>query len=167
MDANLWQFVRGTMSNIIYTNGQYNVQKNALNWETAVLCILLERSTSVYAPDKNHNFLDAFTGGGGVEISVASYARRTLVSPIITKNDTLDQTELSCNNVAFGSLEPGQTVQSLILYAQIGGDDSTPEDDILLARIDTDVNGILPAALGGGSFNIAINSQGLFRIAQG
>ena len=155
------------MSNLIYTNGQYNVQKNDLDWETAVICVLLERSTSAYVPDKDHNFLDAFTGGGGVEISVAGYARRTLTSTAINKNDALDQTELDCNNVAFGSLEAGQTVQALIIYAQIGGDDSTPEDDILLARIDTDSGAILPVALGGGAFNITVNGQGLFKVSQG
>jgi len=155
------------MSNIIYTNGQYNVQKNDLDWETAVICVLLERSTSTYVPDKDHNFLDAFTGGGGAEISVASYARRTLTSTAVTKNDALDQTELDCSNIAFGSLEAGQTVKSLIIYVQIGGDDSTPEDDILLARIDTDSGAILPVALGGGAFNITVNGQGLFKVAQG
>lgn len=155
------------MSNLIYTNGQYNVQKNDLDWETAVICVLLERSTSGYTPDKDHNFLDAFTGGGGVEISATSYARRTLTSTAINKNDALDQTELDCSNIAFGSLEAGQTVKSLIIYVQIGGDDNTPEDDILLARIDTDSGGILPAALGGGAFNITVNSQGLFKVAQG
>ena len=155
------------MPNLIYTNGQYNVQKNDLDWETAVICVLLERSTSAYVPDKDHNFLDAFTGGGGIEISVASYARRTLTSTAINKNDTLDQTELDCSNIAFGSLQAGQTVKALIIYVQIGGDDSTPEDDILLARIDTDSGSILPAALGGGAFNITVNGQGLFKVAQG
>jgi len=155
------------MSNIIYTNGQYNVQKNDLDWETAVICVLLERSTSAYVPDKDHDFLDAFTGGGGVEISVGGYTRRTLTSTVVTKNDTLDQIELACGNIAFGSLAAGQTVQALIFYVQIGGDDSTPADDILLARIDTDSGAILPIALGGGAFNITVSGQGLFKIAQG
>jgi hypothetical protein len=53
------------------------------------------------------------------------------------------------------------------VYVQIGGDDATPEDDILLARIDTDSGGILPAALGGGAFNITVNGQGLMRVKQG
>ena len=154
------------MSNVVYTNGQYNVQKNDLDWETAVICVLLERSTSTYVPDQDHDFLDAFTTGGGVEISVASYARRTLTSPSINKNDSLNQVELDCSNIAFGSLEAGQTAKALILYVQIGGDDSTPEDDILLAYIDTDGNGILPVALAGGAFNITVNGQGLMKIAQ-
>lgn len=155
------------MSNLIYTNGQYNVQKNDLDWETAVICVLLERSTSSYTPNKDHDFLDAFTTGGGVEISVASYARRTLTTPTINKNDALDQTELDCSNIAFGSLEAGQTVKALIVYVQIGGDDTTPEDDILLAYIDTVSGAALPVALGGGAFNITVNGQGMFKVAQG
>jgi hypothetical protein len=155
------------MSNLLYTKGEYEVRKNNVNWETAVICVLLERSTSSYVPDADHPYLDSFTTGGGVEIDVVSYARRTLTSPNINQNDALNQVELDCSNIAFGSLEAGQTVKALIVYVQIGGDDATPEDDILLARIDTDSGGILPAALGGGAFNITVNGQGLMRVKQG
>jgi len=154
------------MANIIYTKALEQIQKTNLDWETAVLCVLLERSTSAYTPDRDQDYLDSFTGGGGVEISVVSYARRTLTGANINLNDPLDQVEFQCDNVAFGSLESGQTVKALLVYLQVGGDDGTPEDDILIAYIDTDSLGALPVALGGGAFNVTINGEGLMKLAQ-
>ena len=154
------------MANVIYTKGLAEIQKNDLDWETAVICMLLERSTSAYVPNKDHDFLDSFTAGGGVEISVASYARRTLTGCGINLNDVSDQVEFKSNNVAFGSLEAGQVVESLLVYLQVGGDDSSPEDDVLLMYIDTDFNGILPVSLGGGAFNVTVNGEGLMKMSQ-
>ncbi len=122
--------------NLIFTKFWEQLGKNNLDWETAVIRGLLERDTSTYVPDVDHDFLDSFTGGGGVEISVASYARQTLTSGQVNLDDPNDRTEFDAGNIAFGSLESGQTVKSLILYQQIGGDDLTPADDVLIARID-------------------------------
>jgi hypothetical protein len=154
------------MANIIFTKALEQIQKTNLDWETDTLCLLLVRSTSAYSPSKDHDYLDSFTGGGGVEISVASYARRTLIGGNINLNDPSNQVEFQCNNVAFGSLESGQTVKALLVYLQVGGDDLSPEDDLMIAYIDTDANGSLPVALGGGAFNITINGEGLMKMAQ-
>jgi len=154
------------MSNLIYNTGLGEIQDSDLDWETAVVCMLLERSISSYTPDKDHDYLDSFTGGGGVEISVASYARRTLTNCSVVVNKADDQIEFHCSNIAFGSLEAGQVVKSMMVYLQVGGDDSTPEDDVLLFYIDTDFNTMLPISLGGGAFNITVNGQGLVKFAQ-
>ena len=154
------------MANIIYTNFLELMADNDLDWETVVLRALLERSTSAYTPDKDHDFLDDFTTGGGVEISVATYARQTLAGAAAAEDAANDRVELDCNDIAFGNLEAGQTVQSIIIYQQVGGDDATPANDPLIARIDTDSGGILPAALGGGAFNVTINAEGLIQLAQ-
>jgi len=154
------------MSNLIFTKGLEQVQKNDCDWETGTIRMLLERDTSGYSPDIRDDYLDAFTSGGGVEISVASYARRTLTNCSVVVNKADDQIEFHCSNIAFGSLEAGQVVKSMMVYLQVGGDDSTPEDDVLLFYIDTDFNTMLPISLGGGAFNITVNGQGLVKFAQ-
>jgi hypothetical protein len=154
------------MSNLIFTTGLGQVQQQDLDWTAVVMCVLLEKSTSTYSPDKDHDFLSSFTGGGGVEITAASYARRTLTGCSLNINKTDDQVEFKCNNIAFGSLEAGEVVKSMIVYRQIGGDDGTPEDDVMFLYIDTDIGGILPASLGGGAFNITVPSAGLVKVAQ-
>lgn len=154
------------MANIIYTKALEQIFKQNLDWESVVVCALLERSTSTYAPDKDQDFLDSFTSGGGVEISAASYARQTLTGCATNLNDANDRVELDCGNIAFGSLEAGQVVKAILVYIQVGGDDSTPGDDVLLAYFDTDAGALLPVSLGGGAFNVNVNLAGLLNVAQ-
>lgn len=154
------------MANMIFTNFLELMADNDLDWETVVLRALLERSTSSYTPDKDHDFLDDFTTGGGIEITVAAYARQTLASAAAAEDAANDRVEFDCDNIAFGNLEAGQTVLSIIIYQQVGGDDTTPANDPLIARIDTDSGALLPVALAGGAFNITINAEGLIQLAQ-
>lgn len=115
------------------------------NFTSDVFKALIERSTSAYTPNIDHPFLDSFTGGGGVELSVASYARVTLGTKAITQDDANDRTELSCATMAFGSLESGQTAKAIIGYRQVGGDDSTPANDELMFYYDGKIDIYLAA----------------------
>jgi hypothetical protein len=150
------------MANIIYTRFFERMASGNLAWASAVLRCLLERSTSTYSPDKDHDYVGDLTGL--VEISVASYSRQTLGSAAVNIDDANDRVELDCADISFGSLESGQTVLALIFYVQTGGSDATPNDDPLIARIDTATG--LSAVLGGGAFSVTINSEGLIQLAQ-
>lgn len=119
------------MSAILYTSGLHQI-----DWSTAVLRLMLERDTSTYVPNRDHDFVSNLFGNGFVEISVTSYARQTLTSAAKSVNDLLDQVEYDADDVAFGNLEVGQFVKAQVLYAEVGGDDSTPADDILIAYDD-------------------------------
>jgi hypothetical protein len=153
------------MANIIYTRLAERLASGNLSWATAVVRVMLERSTSTYAPNKDHNFVSDLTGF--VEISVASYARQTAANKASNKDDANDRQELDLDDVSFGNLEAGQTVKGFLLYVQTGGNDSTPNDDSLIAYFDT-VNGLpaLPVPLGGGLFTIPIDVEGLIQISQ-
>lgn len=150
------------MANLLFTKFFERLASGNLNWASAVIRMLLERSTSTYTPNKDHDFVGDLASL--VEISVASYARQTLGSCAVNVDDANDRVELDCADVSFGALESGQTVLALIIYVQIGGSDATPNDDPLIARIDTATN--LPAALGGGTFGVTINAEGLIQLAQ-
>lgn len=112
----------------IYTNGLARI-----DWESAVLRLLLERSTSTYVFDPDHEALTAFTGGGGVEISVASYERKTLANALQTHDTANNRIIYTSDDVDFGDLESGQQVKGGLLYAQVGGNDATPATDIPIA----------------------------------
>lgn len=150
------------MANILYTKMFERMATGNLNWTTAVLRILLERDTSTYTPNKDHDFVGDLTGL--VEISVASYARQPLGSAAANIDDANDRVELDVADPSFGALETGQNVKAIIGYVQTGGSDATPADDFLLFRIDTATG--LPATLGGGTFSITIDAEGLIQLAQ-
>ena len=115
------------MGRIIYPNGWRKV-----DFLTDVIRVHLVRSTSSYVPNVDHDFLDDFTGGGGVFISVASYVAQTLASKAITYDTVKNQVEYDAADPAFGSLESGQTVKAILVVRQVGGDDTTPADDDLI-----------------------------------
>lgn len=115
------------------------------NFSSDVFCALIERSTSSYTPNIDHPFLDSFTGGGGVELTVAGYARVTLGTKTITQDDSNDRTELGCATLAFGSLPSGQTAKAIIGYRQVGGDDTTPANDEMMFYYDGKIDIYLAA----------------------
>ena len=149
------------MPNIVFTRFFERAFSGNLNWASAVVRCLLERSTSTLSPNKDLDYVSDLTGL--VEISVASYARQTLANKSIVIDDANDRIELDCDDLAFGNLETGQTARALIFYIQTGGNDSTPADDALVLYIDTATG--LPATLGGGAFSVQINAEGLIQIS--
>lgn len=148
------------MANITYNQGIKLLLSAATAWDSsAVYKAMLERSTSTYVPDRDHANLAAFTGF--VEISVASYSRKNVVNRTVTVDNANDEVVLDCDDIAFGNLESGQTVKSIIIYQH--NSDTDQSLNIPLLRIDTDAGGLLPRALGGGQFTVVINAQGLYR----
>ena len=154
------------MANLIYNNFLLGIAKQTINWETGVFRALLVRSTSAYTPNKDDNDLADFTAGGGVEISASGYARDTIDNAATALDAANDRVELDGDNLDFGSAAAGQTVKAILVYQQVGGDDTTPEDDLLVAYIDTDAGGLLPIDTAGGPVTVTINAEGLFQLAQ-
>lgn len=152
------------MANIIYNRFFERLATANLDFDDAgtVIRCLLERSTSTYTPDKDHDYVSDLSGL--VEISVASYARQTVASKAVNIDDANDRVELDFADVSFGALESGQTVLALIFFQQVGGDDGSPSDDPVLVRIDTATG--LPAVLGGGDVTIAVDTEGFLQLAQ-
>lgn len=136
------------MSNLIYTRGLSILS----NWTSLVVRAALERSTSTYAPDADHDYVSDLTNF--VECSVATYARKTLANPVVTIDDTNNQVKFGGDTVAFGNLESGQSVKAVILYSQVGGDDTTPADDVLLAYLDQKTTVVLAADASSGATTI-------------
>ena len=146
------------MANILYQIGLVDLLTTAKTWGAGTWKAALERSTSTYTPNKDDNsLLDA---SGLVLITVASYVTQTIASPTVVVDDANDRIVVSCASIAFGALEAGQTVKSIIIYRDDGG------NGVPLLRVDTDAGTLLPRALGGGTFTIALNAVGLMTLAQ-
>lgn len=152
------------MANVIYTRALANGFNGTTDYDAAgtVLRFLLERSTSSYSPNKDHDFVSDLASL--VEITVASYARVNAANKAVNIDDANDRVELDFDDLSFGNLESGQTAAALIAYVQTGGDDTTATDDPLVCRIDTATG--LPAVLGGGAFTVVLDAQGFIQLAQ-
>ena len=152
------------MANVVYTKFLEGLANGTIDFDAAgtVVRCMLERSTSTYTPNKDHDYVSDLSGF--VECSVASYSRQTVASKAVNIDDANDRVELDFADISFGNLETGQTVDALVFYVQTGGDDSSASDDVLIAYIDTATG--LPATLGGGAFSVTINSEGFLQLAQ-
>lgn len=146
------------MANILYNAGKALIQNSGLSGKT--IRVLLERSTSTYSPNVDHDFVSALTGL--VELSVASYVRKTVANFVATVSNSNDRAIVTHDDVVHAVLEAGQIVKGLIYYVQTGGDDSTPANDTLIARVDADASTFLPFTTVGGSFTIQTPATGLW-----
>lgn len=146
------------MANLLFNAGLKDLLTGATAFNAGTYKVLLERSTSSYAPNKDDDTL--LNASGLVEVSVASYERKTIGTPTITAVDGSDLVKLDCADVDFGTLEAGQTVKAVIVYRDDGS------NGVPLLYFDTDSGGLLPRALGGGNFSITINASGLLTFAQ-
>ncbi|MEW4451284.1 hypothetical protein AB1L30_01235 [Bremerella sp. JC817] len=131
------------MSRMIFDHGLQLAQ-----FTSGVVRVLLESHTSTYVPSRSHQFVSDFLSNGGVELSgPASYARQTLTGKTAAADTGKHQFELDAADVAFGTLEIStQRIKAAIYYLEIGGDDSTPADDVLWLRDDGKIDIKLTAA---------------------
>lgn len=152
------------MANTLYLPFLLKKANGTLDLDAAgtVLRCMLERDTSTYAVSNQHEFLSDLTNF--VEITSASYARQTIANKALNQDNANNRIEWDFDDPAMGALEVGETAKALIFYVQVGGDDTTPADDHLVAYIDTATG--LPAVFGGGAVNVTINAEGFIQFAQ-
>ena len=100
-----------------------------------------------------------FTGSG--------YSRQTLSNVTVTVDDTDDEGVIDADDVVFSGLD-GDDIQAVIIYKQVGGDDSTPGDDPVLDVRDNDSAGSiadLPQATNGGDITLQFDSEGVINFS--
>lgn len=151
------------MANTLYNRGVgYATQEG---WANIVMRVLLVRDTSTYTPNKDHDYLTDFTGNGGVEVTASGYARDTIDSVTVTPDDSGDLANVDGADLDFGEVAAGQGWEAALVYIQVGGDDTTPADDVLLAWFDTDLGITLPADFMNGSVTLSVAN--IFQLMQG
>ncbi len=119
------------MASSVYNNGKYQLAKQALNWESGVIRVMLVGTGYTFNAD--HNTVSQTTN----EVMGGGYARKTLTGCSITKDDAGDRIVFDAADVSYANLDPDVgTIAAAIVYLQVGGDDNTPADDILIAYLD-------------------------------
>lgn len=102
------------------------------------------------------------------EPSDSSYARQSLSGVSIIQDDTDNEGVLDADDVVFSSLSTANDIQAIFIYEQVGGDDTTPGDDILIEVYDDDSAGSLadlPKATTGDDWTINFGAEGIVNIS--
>lgn len=112
------------MSSGFFNTYHHSIMDGSLDLNDAGTDIqmLLLRSTGSYTFDPDDLYVaDIFTGGG-VEISVTSYSRKSMANKSLAIDNTNDAGVADCDAIVFGALEVGQTVDAFVIFEQVTND---------------------------------------------
>lgn len=136
---------------ILYPSAERRLQRGELSLASDTVRAALVSYTPAYTPDPVHEkfVADVFDGTTAAEFTGTGYSRQTVTHPGIaylptdgetgpTQDDSDDNGDRDGNaffvgdSVTFANID-GDTIQGVLLYKQVGNDDTTPEDDPLVA----------------------------------
>jgi hypothetical protein len=129
---------------------------------------LLSDDTAYSFSADNHTFVNDIIDGGttATEFSGTGYSRQTLTNVSVTQDDTDDEGVADADDVTFANLN-NDTIQGIVIYKQVGGDDSTPGDDPVIAVYDNDSGTTLadlPLPTNGGDVTLNFSTEGIVNI---
>jgi len=125
--------------------------------------MLLDDSSSYSFDQDSHEQVSDITSAGN-EMSGTGYSRQTLSNVSVTVDDTDDEGVMDANDVTFSGLDAG-TIQTLVVYQQTGGDDTSPADDNVIVVLDDANVSDLPLTTNGSDVTIQWDSEGIVNIA--
>lgn len=150
----------------ILNNTKVALLNSLLSGETIKVGLLDTTANYTVDPDNDAFVADLPTGS---EPTDASYGRQTLSGVSITQDNTNDRAQFDANDAVFSSLSTSNDIEAAFVYRQVGGDDTSPGDDELIAVFDDDSGdsgGIsdLPKATNGSDFEIQFGSDGILEL---
>lgn len=148
------------------TKLQYISGSIDLSSDTIRVALYDDTTAFTFDPDL-HDFVNDILDGGTTasEMSGTGYTRQTLANQSATQDDTNDRAVFDADDVTWTGLDAG-TIQGVIVYRQVGTDDSTPGDDDVLIVIDDADIADLPLATNGSDVKIAWDSVGIQTLSE-
>lgn len=145
------------MASLVYNNTALLALTTGLNLATwDIRCALLQTTTTADT-EEEVALMNGFSTLG--ECSVASYARVALTGEAVAIDTTNDRAEFTANDIAFGTLETGQTIQGALFYRHVTNDtDSVP---LWFTEFASNL------VLNGTSVTLNINAEGILHGKQG
>jgi hypothetical protein len=134
---------------------------------TVPVKVLLLKDTTAYTPDSAaHEFVGDVLAAGA-EFDGTNYARQSVTGQVVNEDNVDSEAEWDADDVTFPSLgasSGGQVIQTIVVYQQVGGDDTTPADDPVLRVIDDSETAELPVQTNGGDFTISWAAEGIINL---
>lgn len=136
---------------------------SSIDLSTDTIRVALYDDTTAFSfnPD-THAFVNDILDGGTTaqEMSGTGYSRQTVANQATTQDDTNDQASFDGDDVTWTGIDAG-TIQGIIIYRQVGGDDTTPGDDeVIIVHDDSDLSS-LPLTTNGSDVTISWDDLGI------
>lgn len=138
-------------------NGSFSLASDTIR-----VMLLDDSATYTFDPDA-HEFVSDITSAG-TEMSGTGYSRKTLSGTAVSEDTADDEGVFDADDVTWSGLDAG-TVQAIVVYQQVGGDDSTPGDDRVLVVLDDGDVSDLPFATNGSDLDVSWDAEGILNLA--
>lgn len=144
------------MASGVYTYGKQLFLTNASEWTSgSVYRVLLV--DELYGFSHTHQYVSSTEA---YELSATGYERKTLSTLALAVDTTAGGVYFKCDGLLWAEVSAGKKVGGVVVYRQVGGDDTTPADDNLVCFLDTqNSDGTYPTTNGGDLRLIIPNSQ--------
>lgn len=135
--------------------------------DTLKVALVSDNTAYSFSPDTDNFVGDVLDGGTTAqEFQGTGYSRQTLSNVTVTQDDVDDEGVADADDVTFTGLD-GDTIQAVLVYKEVGGDETTPGDDPIIAVVDDNSAGSLvdlPLTTNGGDVTLAFSSEGIVNI---
>lgn len=150
---------RGALhASVFYHQAFVELATANLNLVSGVIRDMLLTGSTTTPDNPDHEFVDDISADEGAH---ASYGRVTLGTKAMTDDDVNNRAEWSFADVVHATLNAAfGTVTAMASYLQVGGDDATPGNDILICLWD-----IADTAPDGSDFTLQPGSEGAVQFA--
>jgi hypothetical protein len=150
--------------------------KGNIDLENDTLRVALFDNSVAYSFDPDaHDFVNDILDGGttaqelqGSTGYTGQSDRKTIANVSVTVDDGNDRGVFDGDDVTWIDVASAEDIQGVIIYKQVGGDDSTPGDDPIIEVIDDsmgDAPSSLPLPTNGSDVRVAWDSNGIITIS--
>jgi hypothetical protein len=132
--------------------------------DTIKVALYNDTTAFTFDPD-THEFVSDILDGGTTaqEFGGSGYSRKTLANQATSQDNTDDEAVFDADDLSWSSID-GETIQGIIIYRQVGTDDTTPaDDDVITVKDDTQISDF-PLDTNGGEVNVSFDSEGIITL---
>lgn len=150
---------------MIPERSEHLLKNGELNVASGTIRAALINDSIDYTPDTvNHEFVaDVLDEDGHVasEFDDTNYSRQTVSISTNPWGDYATPGLIDAEDLTWEELGGTQDIQAVLIYKQVGEDDSTPEDDPIITIIDGSLVPQLPMETNGADITIAWHPRGM------
>jgi len=131
--------------------------------------VLLLDDSSSYSFDLDaHEFVDDLDGSSDGddptnEFSGTNYSRQDIANQSTLQDNTDDEGVFDGDDVTWSGIDGSNAIQTVVVYRQVGGDDTTPGDDDVIAVLDDANSSDLPLSVNGSDVTLSWDAEGILK----
>lgn len=147
----------------VYNSTKKRLLDGTFDFDADTIRLALISNNTSYTPNiDTEEFVDDVLDGGTTaeEFSGTNYSRKTLSNISITQDNSDDEGVFDADDVTFNNID-GDTIQAILIYKQVGGNDLTPGDDVLIAHL---TSSDFPLPANGGSITLNFSGEGIINV---